>query len=69
MIRYAHVAPSCINCGQCQEHCPMDIPNTLFMHAMQTETQELFGFGKPGYDMILPVLAYSKDKKQRIRLP
>lgn len=47
----------------------MDIPNTLFMHAMQTETQELFGFGKPGYDMILPVLAYSKDKKQWIRLP
>ena len=63
MIRYAHVAPSCINCGQCQELCPMDIPNALFMHAMQTETQALFGFGKPGFDMTLPALAYSEDKK------
>jgi len=63
MIRYAHVAPSCINCGQCQELCPMDIPNALIMHAMQTEMQELFGFGKPGYDMTLPTLAYSEDKK------
>lgn len=42
MIRYAHVAPSRINCDQCQE---------------------LFGFGKPRYDLILPVLAYSEDKK------
>jgi hypothetical protein len=33
------------------------------MHAMQTETQALFGFGKPGYDMILPALAYTEDKK------
>ena len=48
MIRYAHIAPSRINCDQCQE---------------------LFGFGKPGYDLILLVLAYSEDKKQRIRLP
>ncbi|MDO9523728.1 MAG: Coenzyme F420 hydrogenase/dehydrogenase, beta subunit C-terminal domain [Methanocorpusculum sp.] len=63
MIRYAHVAPSCINCGQCQELCPMDIPNALFMHAMQTEIQELIGFGKPGYDMTPSPLAYSEDKK------
>ena len=63
MIRYAHVASSCINCGQCQELCPMDIPNALFMHAMQVETQELFGFGKPGYDMTLPALAYTEGKK------
>ena len=63
MIRYAHVAPSCINCGQCQELCPMDIPNALFMHAMQTEIQELIGSPKPGYDMTQSPLAYSEDKK------
>jgi len=63
MIRYAHVAPSCINCGQCQELCPMDIPNALFMHAMQTEIQELIGAQKPGYDMTQSPLAYSEDKK------
>ncbi|WP_319378671.1 Coenzyme F420 hydrogenase/dehydrogenase, beta subunit C-terminal domain [uncultured Methanocorpusculum sp.] len=63
MIRYAHISPSCINCGQCQELCPMDIPNALFMHAIQTEIQELIGAQKPGYDMTPSPLAYSEDKK------
>ena len=37
LIRYAHIADSCVNCGQCEEVCPAEIPNALFMHAQQVQ--------------------------------
>jgi len=67
MIRFAHIADSCINCGQCQELCPMDIPNALIMHAQQVELEKMFGH-KPGYDMELPVLGYADESEERERL-
>ena len=39
LIRFAHIADSCVNCGQCQELCPAEIPNALFMHAQQVELE------------------------------
>jgi len=41
LLRYAHVAESCIDCGQCEELCPMDIPNALFMHAIEADLEAL----------------------------
>lgn len=67
MIRFAHIADSCVNCGQCSELCPMDIPNSLFMHAQQVELEKMFGH-TPGYDMTLPVLAYAEEMDERARL-
>ncbi|MCK9312710.1 MAG: Coenzyme F420 hydrogenase/dehydrogenase, beta subunit C-terminal domain [Methanocorpusculum sp.] len=67
LIRFAHIADSCINCGQCQELCPMDIPNALFMHAQQVELEKMFGH-KPGYTMELPVLAFAEEANERARL-
>ena len=67
MIRFAHIADSCINCGQCQELCPMDIPNSLFMHAQQVELEKMFGH-IPGQDMELPVLAFAEEADERARL-
>jgi len=67
MIRFAHIADSCINCGQCQELCPMDIPNSLFMHAQQVELEKMFGH-KPGCDMELPVLGFAEEADERARL-
>jgi formate dehydrogenase subunit beta len=67
MIRFAHISDSCINCGQCQELCPMDIPNSLFMHAQQVELEKMFGH-KPGMDMELPVLAFAEEADERARL-
>ena len=67
LIRYAHIADSCINCGQCEEHCAMDIPNSLFMHALQVNLQEMFGH-TPGVDMELPVLALVEERTERKRL-
>jgi formate dehydrogenase subunit beta len=56
LLRYAHVADSCIDCGQCEELCPMDIPNALFMHAIEADLEELYGY-HAGEDMSLPVMA------------
>jgi formate dehydrogenase subunit beta len=67
LIRFSHISDSCVNCGQCEELCAMDIPNALFMHALQVEMEEMFGF-TPGVDMTLPVLALVEEKEERARL-
>jgi len=67
LIRFAHIADSCVNCGQCQELCAMDIPNALFMHAQQVELEKMFGH-VPGVSMELPLLALVEEKEERDRL-
>ena len=67
LIRYAHIAPSCVNCGQCEEVCPAEIPNALFMHAQQVELEKMFGH-VPGVSMELPILAYAEERTERARL-
>ncbi|HTY14096.1 MAG TPA: Coenzyme F420 hydrogenase/dehydrogenase, beta subunit C-terminal domain [Methanoregulaceae archaeon] len=67
LIRFAHISDSCVNCGQCQELCPMDIPNALFMHAQQVELEKMFGH-VPGVSMELPVLGIAEEMVERERL-
>ena len=67
LIRFAHISDSCVNCGQCQELCPADIPNALFMHAQQVEMEKMFGH-TPGISMELPVLGFAEEKTERERL-
>ena len=67
LIRFAHIADSCVNCGQCEELCPADIPNALFMHAQQVELEKMFGH-VPGVSMELPLMAYVEEKQERARL-
>jgi len=49
--RFAHISDSCINCGQCEEGCPSEIPLALFSHAIRTEADKFFEpkLGKPAY--------------------
>lgn len=51
MRRFAHISDSCINCGQCEELCAMDIPLALFSHAIRSESDLIFEpkFGKSTY--------------------
>ncbi len=51
MRRFAHISDSCINCGQCEELCPMDIPLALFSHAVRVEGDATFEpkLGKAAY--------------------
>lgn len=49
--RFAHISDSCINCGQCEEGCPSEIPLALFSHAIRTEGDKFFEpkLGKSAY--------------------
>jgi len=49
--RFAHISDTCINCGQCEELCPMDIPMALFSHAIRAEGDAAFEpkLGKGAY--------------------
>jgi formate dehydrogenase subunit beta len=67
LIRFAHIADSCVNCGQCQELCPAEIPYALFMHAQQVELEKMFGH-VPGVSMELPLMAYVEEREERARL-
>jgi formate dehydrogenase subunit beta len=67
MIRFVHISDSCVNCGQCEELCPMDIRNSLYMHALQADLEKMFGH-VPGVDMSLPILALVEEPTERARL-
>jgi formate dehydrogenase subunit beta len=60
LLRYFHVADSCIDCGQCEELCPMDIPNALFMHAIEADLEELYGY-HAGEDVSQPAVSITKE--------
>jgi formate dehydrogenase subunit beta len=49
--RFAHISDSCVNCGQCEELCAMDIPLALFSHAIRVEGDLAFApkLGKSTY--------------------
>jgi formate dehydrogenase subunit beta len=49
--RFAHISDTCVNCGQCEELCPMDIPLALFSHAIRVEEDNAFKpkLGAPAY--------------------
>jgi formate dehydrogenase subunit beta len=49
--RFAHISDSCVNCGQCEELCAMDIPLARFSHAIRAEGDAAFEpkLGKSAY--------------------
>ncbi|MCS3924038.1 Coenzyme F420 hydrogenase/dehydrogenase, beta subunit C-terminal domain [Methanosalsum natronophilum] len=49
--RFSHISDSCVNCGQCEELCPMDIPLSLFSHSIRIELDATYNpkLGKPPY--------------------
>jgi len=63
LIRFSHIADSCVNCGQCQDRCAMDIPIALMMHYLQSELEQMFGYhsGDPdGRPMVAKVNQYEE---------
>ena len=51
MRRFAHISDSCVNCGQCEELCAMDIPLAKFSHAIRAEADAVYEpkLGKSAY--------------------
>jgi formate dehydrogenase subunit beta len=50
LVRLAHVADSCVNCGQCEDACPMEIPLTKLYYMLNRELASMFDY-VPGMDI------------------
>ncbi|MBL7082362.1 MAG: 4Fe-4S dicluster domain-containing protein [Candidatus Aminicenantes bacterium] len=55
MVRAIHLAGRCIDCGECERACPLDIPLRFLNRKLEKEAKELFGF-EAGFDPDQPSL-------------
>lgn len=53
LLRTLHVADSCVNCGQCQDVCPSELPLARLTHMLNAEIGSLLGYA-PGMDLGVP---------------
>ncbi len=60
-VRMSHMCFSCVNCGQCTDVCPMEIPVARIFHRMQKKYRDKTGF-IAGVSEELPPL-YSPEKE------
>ncbi len=56
IVRIFHIAESCVNCGQCQDSCAVDIPLSRIAHLANKEVQLLWEY-IPGIDLKPPPLS------------
>jgi ferredoxin len=62
MVRAIHLAGRCIDCGECERACPLDIPLRFLNKYLEKQAKELFGY-EPGSDPEQPSLvACFKDE-------
>lgn len=63
VIRAFHVAGRCVDCGECDRVCPVDIPLRNLNQKILKDIDELFGAPTPGSNIeALPVLGeFNKD--------
>jgi formate dehydrogenase subunit beta len=54
MIRSVHVMDSCVNCGQCQDACSMDLPLARLIFMLNRELGHIFK-NEPGMDPNEPI--------------
>jgi formate dehydrogenase subunit beta len=62
MVRAMHLAGRCIDCGECERVCPLDIPLRFLNKKLEKEAKDLFGYDA-GFDPDEPSLVSSfKDE-------
>jgi formate dehydrogenase subunit beta len=54
MIRTVHVMDSCVNCGQCQDACSMELPLARLIFMLNRELGDIFK-NEPGMDVNAPI--------------
>ncbi len=54
MIRTVHVMDSCVNCGQCQDACSMELPLSRLIFMLNRELADVFKY-EPGMDVNAPI--------------
>ena len=63
MVRITHVMDSCVNCGQCQDVCPMELPLSRLIFMLSRELAGIFDY-EPGMDVsALPPLRTVTDQE------
>lgn len=55
LVRAIHLAGRCVDCGECERVCPVEIPLRLLNKKMEKEAKELFGY-EVGFDPTQPPL-------------
>lgn len=63
MIRSVHVMDSCVNCGQCQDACSMDLPLARLIFMLNRELGDIFK-NEPGMDVNAPIPLKSVTDKE-----
>jgi len=58
LVRAIHLAGRCIDCGECERACPLDIPLRFLNKKLEKEAKELFGY-EVGFDPAQPPLISS----------
>lgn len=63
MVRITHVMDSCVNCGQCQDVCTMEIPISRLIFYLNKKVSDIFKY-EPGMDVAqLPPLRTITDQE------
>jgi len=70
VTRMAHMATSCVQCGMCEEACPMEVPVFRLFKAVSTQVQALFTY-EPGRDLEeeIPVAAFREEELEKVQEP
>ena len=58
LVRAIHLAGRCVDCGECERVCPVDIPLRLLNTKLELETLEMFDY-EVGFDVEKPSLVSS----------
>jgi formate dehydrogenase subunit beta len=66
MVRAVHVMDSCVNCGQCQDVCSMNLPLSRFIFMLNREIAAIFKY-EPGMDVgVLPPCSIVTEEEASI---
>jgi formate dehydrogenase subunit beta len=70
VTRMAHMAHSCVQCGMCEEACPMGVPVFKLFKAASKKVQELFNY-EPGKDIKeeIPISTFKEEELEKIQEP
>lgn len=67
LTRAIHVAPSCVECGACEEACPRDIPLLSVWKSLTGEVQGLFSYESGmKIDETLPLICFKESEFEEV---